>query len=250
MLVLDVVNSESFFNKKVKYFEYMIATLCQMYTTLFNKNITPKFHNLVHYPSSVLRFGPLCYLSSMRFEAKHRPNKLAAKSSNNRQNMTLTTLRRHQLKLNDIFLTEDIKSKLSYGVQTNVRETEAHVLAQEFGWSDSSKIKKVSWASASSARYKQNYIIVTEVETDNVLFASIRTVYLYDHCKLAFKAQQLETVAFDDHFYAWQVRVPDYIDRLAIYIKYENLQHRYPCNLVVVGYDTPPESYVILKKPL
>lgn len=62
MLVLDVVNSESFFNKKVKYFEYMIATLCQMYTTLFNKNINPKFHNMVHYPSAVLRFGPLCYL--------------------------------------------------------------------------------------------------------------------------------------------------------------------------------------------
>lgn len=250
MLVLDVVNSESFLNKKVKYFEYMIATLCQMYTTLFNKNITPKFHNLVHYPSAVLRFGPLCYLSSMRFEAKHRPNKLAAKSSNNRQNMTLTTFRRHQLKLNDLFLREDIKSKLSHGVQTNVSDTEAHVLAQEFGWSDGSKIKKVSWAAASSARFKKNSIIVINVQSDKVHFASIHTVYLYNQSMLAFKAQQLETVVFDDHLYAWQVRVHDYIDRLAIYFKYENLQHRYPCNLVFVGYDTPPESYVILKKPL
>lgn len=37
MLVLDIVMSETFFNKKLHYFEYMVATLCQMYTTLFKK---------------------------------------------------------------------------------------------------------------------------------------------------------------------------------------------------------------------
>lgn len=249
MLVLDIVMSESFFNKKLHYFEYMIATLCQMYTTLFKKNITPKFHNLVHYPSAVLRFGPLTHLSSMRFEAKHRPNKLASKSSNNRRNMTLTTARRHQLKLNDIFLRDNLSCELSHGVQTNIGETKRLVLAQEFGWIDISKIKKVSWATVSSAQYKQNSIIVNKVESDNVHFAWIRTVYVYDRKQLAFEAQQLETIRFDDHYYAYQVNVPDY-ELAIIYIKYEDLKHRSPCNYVVIGYDTPPESYVILRKPL
>lgn len=185
----------------------------------------------------------------MRFEAKHRPNKLASKSSNNRRNMTLTTARRHQLKLNDIFLRENLSCELSHGLQTNVEETEGHVLAQEFGWSDTSKIKKVSWITASSARYKENSIIVNKVESDTVHFAWIRTVYVYDRKQLAFKAQQLDTIGFDDHYYAYQVNVPDY-ELAIIYIKYEDLQHHSPCNFVVIGCGTPPESYVILRKPL
>lgn len=164
--------------------------------------------------------------------------------------MTLTTARRHQLKLNDLFIRGHINCKLSYGVEASVMETEAHALVQEFGWSDISKIKKVSWALASSARYKENSVIVNKVESHNVHFASIRTVYVYCCSKVAFKAQQLETFVFDEHLYAYQVRVPDYNDDLAIYIKYEDLHHRNPCNLPVVGYDTPPESYVILRKPL
>lgn len=249
MQVLDIVMSESFFNEKIHYFEYMIATLCEMYSTLFNKNITPKFHNLMHYPSAVLRFGPLAFLSSMRFEAKHRPNKLASKSSNNRRNMTLTTARRHQLKLNDTFLRDNISSEILYGVQSNVRDTEGHILAQEFGWSDINKIKKVSWLKASSTHYKESSIIVNKIESDNVHFARINTIYVYDCEQLAFKAQQLETIRFDDHYYAYQVNVPHY-DLEIIYIKYKDLQHRSLCNFCVIGYDNPPENYVILRKPL
>lgn len=59
--------------------------------------ITPKFHFLIHYPTMMVRYGPLRELWCMRFEAKHQYFKALASSLGNFINIAFTLASRHQM---------------------------------------------------------------------------------------------------------------------------------------------------------
>lgn len=249
MLLLDVVMCSAFRPERTIFMQHLASTICEMYTSLFSQNIKPKFHYLLHYHSAMLKFGPLRYLSSMRFEAKHRPNKLASKSSSNRINMTLSIAKRHQLILNDIFFNNKLKRHISFGIKTGVPMQEALVLAQKLGWNNVEKINSVSWVSISSQKYHEDCVIVCDVEPDNIQFATIRNVYIHNECKIVFKALPMDTIAFDEHYFAYNVQ--DASPRKEfMYINYDTMQYKYPCNIVILGHGVHPLKYVILRKPL
>lgn len=170
--------SPAFAPEQVDFFKVLAAEFCEMFTALFNNTLKPKFHNLLLYHLAMLRFGPLRYLSSMRYEAKHHPNKLAAKSSNNRQNMTLTIARKHQLMLNDTFLKENIGLSLSFGDEKEISRREVEQIKDKIELSKITKLYKVSWAAKCSERYKANSIIVSAIEEQNVRFAKVEDVYV------------------------------------------------------------------------
>lgn len=46
-----------------------------LYLELFNISLKPKHYNMVHYLSIIKEVGPLAYISSFRFESKHRLGK-------------------------------------------------------------------------------------------------------------------------------------------------------------------------------
>ena len=54
------------------YLKDLIEKHLQMFKNVFNVDITPKQHYLVHSPSQILKFGPLVRVWAMRFEAKHQ----------------------------------------------------------------------------------------------------------------------------------------------------------------------------------
>ena len=51
------------------YLKDLIEEHLQMFKNVFNEDITPKQHYLVHLPSQILKFGPLVRVWAMRFEA-------------------------------------------------------------------------------------------------------------------------------------------------------------------------------------
>lgn len=57
------------------------------YVKLFQDSLKPKHHNLVHYPTAILKGGALRQHWCMRFEAKHREPKAYCKVNSNRINM-------------------------------------------------------------------------------------------------------------------------------------------------------------------
>jgi hypothetical protein len=250
MLLLDVVMSSTFRPESTTYLQYLVSVLCEMYTSLFGQNLKPKFHNLLHYHSAMLKFGPLRYISSMRFEAKHRPNKLISKSSQNRINMSYTIAKRHQLILNDIFLQGELKTHINFGEKTSISFDVASVLAQEFGWNNIEKIKSVTWVTISSTRYARDCVLVSGIETENVNFSIVTDIYIYNDRNVVFKALPMNTIAFDDHYFAYQVENPP-LNTQSIYINCDTMQYPYPCNITIVGYgDVQPLQYVILRVPL
>lgn len=72
------------------HFKNLISEHHEIYLKLSNSNLKPKYHNMIHYPMIIDNIGPLNDISSMRFEAKHRPLKVIGRSSNNRKNLIHT----------------------------------------------------------------------------------------------------------------------------------------------------------------
>lgn len=77
----------------------------KLYISLFG-DLKPKHHFLTHYPRIIEKIGPPHYLSSMRFEAKHKDLKLNAQNCRNRVNLPFTLLNRIQLKCTYRYLNE------------------------------------------------------------------------------------------------------------------------------------------------
>lgn len=72
------------------------AAMHEMYVRLFNQTLKPKHHFATHYPSLIKKFGPIRFLSSMRFEANHRFVKNYTKNTGCRKNLSYSIGRKLQ----------------------------------------------------------------------------------------------------------------------------------------------------------
>lgn len=91
-------------NEDIKTLSNLIKQHHILYVKLFSNTLKPKHHHMVHYPRIMENTGPLCHTWTMRFEAKHRPLKQSAITSNNRINLPFTIAIKQQLCMSEMFL--------------------------------------------------------------------------------------------------------------------------------------------------
>lgn len=64
----------------------------------FKITLKPKHHFLTHYSEIIRRSGPLCHLSTLRFEMKHKELTITMKNNNNFRNVTKSMTEKYQLR--------------------------------------------------------------------------------------------------------------------------------------------------------
>ncbi|KAB0790251.1 hypothetical protein PPYR_15412, partial [Photinus pyralis] len=106
--ILDILLSRKMSSEHINLLRTLIAELNELYLHFSKSKLKPKFHFCCHYPRMAEKFGPLCNIWSMRFEAKHRVSKMYARASSNRQNITKSLAIKHQLQLIDVFSCKNI----------------------------------------------------------------------------------------------------------------------------------------------
>lgn len=72
MQFIELMDLTSYTENDLQNLTQTISEMNRMYMTLFKKTLKPKHHIITHYPTLTRLYGPLRFLSSMRFEAKHR----------------------------------------------------------------------------------------------------------------------------------------------------------------------------------
>lgn len=83
---------------QVAYLDIIIQEYLDSRKCLFPEStLKPKHHYMRHYPSLILKFGPLIRLWTMRFESKHSYFKRYARHLKNFKNICLTFSERHQM---------------------------------------------------------------------------------------------------------------------------------------------------------
>ena len=104
----------------------MIEHFLKIYVDEFgSQSLTCKFHYMVHYPSQILKYGPLKKIWNMRFEMKHQYLKGIIKRSQNYINPTYTLSERNQIKISylskhDIFFKNFLIKSININYVTNI----------------------------------------------------------------------------------------------------------------------------------
>lgn len=95
--IVDIVMSRRIPVDYVPYLQRLIHFLCLDIQAHFSSVSVPcKLHYLTHYPSYILKYGPLVNLWAMRFESKHQYFKDVARKVRNFKNIAHTLAVRHQ----------------------------------------------------------------------------------------------------------------------------------------------------------
>lgn len=100
LLLLQIINiifSPSVTLGMTVLLKHLIKEHHELFKELYpGRNLIPKHHFMIHYPSCIRKIGPLIHMWSMRFEAKHRIFKNTLK---NFKNITKSLAKRHQMSI-------------------------------------------------------------------------------------------------------------------------------------------------------
>lgn len=246
-IVIDILSSTAFAKGTEELLQTHITDLNTLYLSVSNDTLKPKFHNLIHYHTALEKFGPLISFWSMRFEAKHRISKIAARASSNRRNITSSLAIKQQLKLNEMFLKGKLDDVIDTGPETECDILESQYVVQNIQLPLLHKLTKVSWATISSTYYTKDTILVHSTSSEDCLVTFFKLTHIFvlnSKCDLIFKGILLDTLHFDEHFFAYEIIEPTYLKYV---VKLHSLlEFPIPCNISTVS----NKMYITLRSPI
>lgn len=100
--ILVVVYSYEIREANLKMLETDITSYLKAMIDCSGKALIPKLHFLLHHPSIIRMVGPVDYMSTMRYEAKHKVFKKMAQKNNNFKNILNSLAFKHQRNLSEM----------------------------------------------------------------------------------------------------------------------------------------------------
>lgn len=94
--IMQIIYSSNILEGHVIELESLITKYLENIKLISITGLTPKHHNLTHYPTIIRNMGPLTNMSMMRAESKHRYFTKIAHKTNNFININYTMTSRHQ----------------------------------------------------------------------------------------------------------------------------------------------------------
>ncbi|KAJ1528927.1 hypothetical protein ONE63_007296 [Megalurothrips usitatus] len=210
--IQDIVTAPKVFSFDIPVLRQLIMEHHTEYMRLFEKDLKPKFHFMVHEPEILELLGPLDPISTYRSEAKYKEGSDVAQKSHNRINLPFTIAKRHQLKLAFRFLSgRGLVPKFEYTALhcvpvQSVKNYDkfSHVIpADRQGvWNCVNKLK------VNGAQYYLGAVVLLSLRPDNLpVFGSICVISLPDDSLAFLVVQKLEIIRFDRHVHAYEVKM-------------------------------------------
>ncbi|CAG9773210.1 unnamed protein product [Ceutorhynchus assimilis] len=113
--IVDMILSDFVSTKLSEDLAMLIQQHQLSYMELFKQHLKPKFHILTHYPSLMIKVGPLKKIMTLRYESKHRSLKLLANVISSRINITYSLAIRHQLDMaSRLILNNGFENDISF----------------------------------------------------------------------------------------------------------------------------------------
>ena len=248
MEIIDIVLCPKISNSLIAYSDQLIFDHYTKYRELFpTKRLTPKFHNLVHYPTCLQKFGPACQYWCMRFEGKYNQLK---KSATSFKNVCKT-----------VALKQQIRQCLTWHFEKNYGDRDVHSNAGKLVFV---RILKATTAicdklcigmldevyvcrhtKINGTDYFSGDVLVTGRQNDESLqFALIDEFILTDH-DVYFICQELQTHYYDAHYHAFAVENDDCGPNVKL--EYDELLEYYPLALHNISGTKSKYSFVALR---
>lgn len=181
------------------YLKNLIADHHKLFKHLYpHRNLIPKHHFMIHYPSSIRKIGPLLYVWCMRFEAKH---KLFKHYFKNFKNITKSLAKRHQMAIAYHWESFTLKQK-EYGPIKSFSLEDENVVNSEMLEMLSKDVFSTSWVKVDGVEYKAGLVVCNSMEEDMPVFCKVLDVLLVED-DIFLLTHKLFTENFDEHHHAF-----------------------------------------------
>lgn len=209
--IIDIITCRVVHPGYVNLLSTLISEHHTLYIELFGE-LKPKHHFLTHYPGLLLNIGPLCNVSCMRFEARHRQFKATARSVASRKNILYTLALKNQLSvcyrtlaqngfINDFQCgTEDLNFYGSLEFHTFLNYFNCSVSEEDYFATLSVQVN--------GFKYCHNLVLVIDAPHDLYpIFGIIRSIIVMEKInKVYFIVSKQNTIVFSEHYRAYEVK--------------------------------------------
>lgn len=138
-----------------------IKTHLQAILDVFNLQLIPKHHLLLHYPQIICDMGPISHMSMLRYEAKHKSLKTFAKRGNNFINITKTIAVRNQAELvyrGFTYCDEINCGRISLTNIAEFSELEKIVVAKMYDTNE--MVCEIEWFKCNNLTFRKGFVIL------------------------------------------------------------------------------------------
>ncbi|KAF6210101.1 hypothetical protein GE061_015857 [Apolygus lucorum] len=240
MLLCDAID-EAFAASLSTHIEALLKCYLELSAPFNRTHLPPKLHFLTHYPTAMLRNGPILSLSSMRFESKHRALKKSLNSVATTVNIPLSASKKIQLQLNSMLLSSKLpSSSFIPGYLRPVDRESLEGIINKFQLDRMVVVKSTkTLTSPLSVEYKIGQILAPEIVDHMPLFFQIQRILYSPILDRAFaEGPLMVSVKFNEHYHAVEVR------RTAVFRAYDlnSLLFPLPNTLTAARDETIPEA--------
>ena len=194
--------------------EEKLATFKLLYP---GTNITPKMHYMLHYPSQILRHGPLLRSWCMRHESKLSFVKQSS-IRGNFKNVCKTAINKHQrwlcyqLKYNSNLVSPNIElgpMKSDFSLAREPEHIRDQILQLIPDLSITSMVYRPKWLQINSIVLKPDVFVLLKYDEMSPSFGKIREVLAFDDCTaetVLVSVQAYNTEYYESHYDSFVVR--------------------------------------------
>lgn len=210
-IVLDNLINETKLNK----LESSVASLNSMFVAVYQTNLKPKFHFLVHYVSTIRKCGPLKGFWCMRYEAKHKEFKAYARSIQSRLNIPYTLSIKACLKFSNLFITKSfISTGVAIGKKCPFNLMNCDYYKNIFFDCEINRQILFEYKSLKykDKTYKPGYFLAKEL-FDSIIFFEILSIVVNEADEIFIVCAEASTI-FDHHFQAYIVKSIESVVRI------------------------------------
>lgn len=178
----------------------------ELFQSVFHKSLSPKMHFMTHYPRIMNGIGPLCNVSSLRYESFHKIFKNMIKNNNCRKDIIASCVFKVKKRCAHIFI--NFKTLNEFSVVTGKKkEVSSLEVLSEFHCSVPLKesVSETKFAEIDSVVYKVGIVLQDKEDKGGIpCFLIVRKIFLLEN-QILLGCQRLINLGFDNHFCAYKV---------------------------------------------
>lgn len=195
--IVRICYSNKISNQDLGMLDKLVELHLQNMITCFKKELKPKQHFMTHYSEIIRRSGPLCFMSALRFEMKHKQLTNTMKNAVNHINVTKSITQKylHSIVFNEVFIDHIEHSKpLKLNEQSSTRYR--HLLANF----DLSSVYTVK-----SLQFNSDYFEKRLILKHNMNFFEIEDI-LKVHDDFYFVCSTFDRIGYDDFLVSVEIK--------------------------------------------
>lgn len=210
----------------------------EMYINLFETNLKPKHHHLIHYHRIIEKIGPPVYLSCERKEAKHKEFKTYCHNVRSRKNLPYSLALRIQQKSCFRFISKrGLNNIVNFGVlQENFSNIDLSLFSTRV--SNISDYCLTSWYEFNGTKYTDNAVLIYLVANGVPKLCQMKYIFINkaNYEDVYFECSVIPVLEFIDHIRAYKVFYEDNPKR-TLCLKLSELYSKFPTILRRIGGD-------------